>query len=150
VSEGLKSNDKYVYAAAARLAGTLGRNASDTVPYLLPALKPTFRDIPMDFKLNPIHATLYYPWSKILEQKWASTFMYYSHSDDTHGARHEGYSCIISARLEAMRAIGKIGLPAANEAIPLLEEITKEDGPLPYHVVAKDILTNLKGSNTAN
>lgn len=138
VIEGLQSDSIYVFASAARVAGEMGELAAPSVPYILTALEPMARDAMMTETFGASMMPIVMPWSR--RQQLKLSLPKHHSMPAGHNLIHDRYSYIVSARMEAIRALTKIGMPAAAPAIPYLERIVKEDAPLPYHEVARDAL----------
>jgi hypothetical protein len=104
VLKGLGSNYAPIFAAAARAAGELGGEAGPAVPHLLKALSPDFRTPVMDTFFDTVTP----------------------HLNSDGNTNHDLHGDLTSARLEAIRAVAKIG-PPAKAAVPLLTQLASLD-----------------------
>jgi len=111
------------YASAARAAGALGKDAREAVPFLMRALDPKFADRGMVLESFPRHGTALLG----LDLKK-----------------------LTSARIEAIRALAKIG-PDAKAALPRLTQMV-DDPPIapaeyypPYNDEARKAIQAIRG-----
>jgi peroxiredoxin len=119
ILRGLKSPAGSVFAAAASAAGHLGPAAGPAIPHLTRALKPDFQDAVVDRWFRPVNRKL---------------------------VMRDGPDSPTTARLEAIRALGKIGAAAAP-AVPLLRQIAqstaKDAGSLQQAIEASRALEGI-------